>query len=142
MRLVLANADPAPRRLASAWCGEPRLFELRPDGTIRERRQPMSWFTAVGVGDWHRFGKRSDWTAIWGAGGAAFGLTDDGTIWTWGIDLSRPPSPNALARIKLAYAKLATALGGTPRPPGVMVYSPTYLEEPRPLMRMVLTNGT
>ena len=94
----------------------------------------------VGVGNWHRFGKRSDWTAIWGAGGTAFGLTDDGTIWTWGIDLSRPPSPNVLARIERAYVKLATSLGGRPRPLSRMSYPPPYLKEPRPLMRMVLTN--
>ena len=83
-RLVATNA--APGRFAAAWCGGPRIYEVRSDGTLWERTQPLSTYAATPVGEWRRLGKRSDWAALWGTGGTALGLTADGTLWTWGID--------------------------------------------------------
>jgi hypothetical protein len=89
-QLVATNA--APGRFASAWCGEPRIYEVRSDGTLWERTQPLNTQAATPVGEWHRLGKRSDWTALWGTGAAALGMTADGTLWTWGIDPGGQPA--------------------------------------------------
>ena len=137
-RLVVTNA--VPGRFAAAWCGDPKVCELRPDGSLWERTQPLSSFTGVAVGEWRRLGKRSDWVAIWGAGGTALGLTADGTVWTWGVDLSREPAPNFLSRLRLAQSRLRTLFGPGPRPmvAGAM---PAFQKQPRPLMRLVMSDS-
>jgi ABC-type transport system involved in multi-copper enzyme maturation permease subunit len=137
-RLVLPHA--VPGRVATAWCGEPEIYEVRPDGTLWGRTQPLSTQTATPVGEWRRLGKRSDWTALWGAGGTALGLTADGTLWTWGIVPGGQSAPDLVSRLKLAQSRLMSLFGPGPRPipPAAM---PAYEKQPRPLMRMVLGKG-
>lgn len=137
-RLVATNA--APGRFASAWCGEPRIYEVRSDGTLWERTQPLNAQPATPVGAWHRLGKRSDWTALWGTGAAALGMTADGTLWTWGIDPSGNQPSDFLSRLKLARSRLLSLFGTGPRPMAVGAL-PAYQEQPRPLIRLVLTNS-
>ena len=133
-RLVVSNA--VPGRFAAAWCGEPRIYEVRSDGTLWERTQPLSTYAATPVGEWRRLGKRSDWLALWGTGGTALGLTADGTLWTWGIDPGREQAPDFLSRLKLARIRLMSVFGPGPRPIPVGAM-PAYQEQPRPLMRLV-----
>lgn len=133
-RLVATNS--VPGRFAAAWCGEPRIYEVRSNGTLWEKTQPLSGSSATPVGEWRRLGKRSDWTALWGTGGTALGLTADGTLWTWGIDPGREPAPDFLSRLKLARSRLMNLSGTGPRPfvTGTM---PAYQAQPWPLMRLV-----
>jgi len=137
-RLVLPHA--VPGRVATAWCGESEIYEVRPDGTLWGRTQPLSTLSATPVGEWRRLGKRSDWTALWGAGGTALGLTADGTLWTWGIDPGGQSAPDLASRLKLAQSRLRSLFGPGPRPiPAAAM--PAYGKQPRPLMRMVLTRS-
>jgi len=136
-RLVASNA--VPGRFAAAWCGGPKVCELRSDGSLWERTQPLSTFSGIQADEWRRLGKRSDWAAIWGAGGTALGLTADGTLWTWGIDLGREPVPDFLSRLRLAQSRLRTLFGPGPRPTFAGA-APAFQKQPRPLMRVVLTN--
>jgi hypothetical protein len=137
-RLVATNS--VPGRFAAAWCGEPRIYEVRSNGTLWERTQPLSSSSATPVGEWRRLGKRSDWAALWSTGGTALGLTADGTLWTWGIDPGREPAPDFLSRLNVARSRLISLIGTGPRPvvTGAM---PAYQQQPRPLMRLVRTNS-
>jgi len=132
-RLVATNA--APGRFATAWCGQPRTYEVRSDASLWERTQPLSTFATTPVGEWRRLGKRSDWTALWGTGGTALGLTGDGTIWTWGLDPGGNSPSGFLSRLKLARSRLMSLIGPGPRPMTVGA-TPAYQEQPRPLMRL------
>jgi alpha-tubulin suppressor-like RCC1 family protein len=137
-RLVASNS--VPGRFAIAYCGEARICELRADGTLWQRAQPLGYSSSATAGQWRRLGKRSDWAGLWGAHGTALGLTADGMLWTWGIDLGREPAADSLSRLKLARSWLTSLIGPRPRPTfaGVM---PAYQRQPRPLMRLVLTNS-
>jgi len=139
LRLVITNA--VPGRFATVWCGGPEICEVRSDGTLWERTQPLTTFSRVPVGKWRRMGKRSDWTALWGGAGTAFGLTADGTLWTWGVDPSQTRAPDFMTRLKQAQRRLTTLLSPTPRPVTAGV-APVYLAQPRPLLRLVLTGST
>lgn len=134
-RLVLSHA--VPGRFAIAWCGETEIYEVRPDGTLWGRTQPLSTQTAAPVGEWRRLGKRWDWIGLWGTGGTAVGLTADGTLWTWGIDPGGVSAPDFASRLKVAQSRLMSIFGPGPRPIPVGAM-PAYQKQPRPLMRLVL----
>jgi hypothetical protein len=136
--LVVSNS--VPGRFAAAWCGESRIYEVRSDGTLWQRTQPLSTSSATPVGEWRRLGKRSDWTALWGTGGTALGLTSDGTLWIWGIDPGGASVPDFKSRFKLAQTRLMSLFGPGPRP-FVTGSTPAYQRQPRPLMRLVRTNS-
>ncbi|MGO8927406.1 MAG: hypothetical protein ACLQU3_11020 [Limisphaerales bacterium] len=137
-RLVATNAGPGC--FATAWCGGPRIYEVRSDGTLWERTQPLSIYAATPVGEWRRLGKRSDWAVLWGTSGTALGMTGDGTIWTWGIDPGGNQPSDFLSRLKLARSRLMSLFGPGPRPMTVGAI-PAYQEQPRPLMRLVLSKS-
>jgi hypothetical protein len=112
--------------------------ELRTDGTLGVApAASLNWnWSASGplIGAVEQFGNRSDWTALWGVNGTAFGLTRDGTLWIWGIDLGREAVATATTRIQLMKAAIRSGAairflwdsGGLP---------PPILAEPRPLMK-------
>ena len=133
-RFIVSNA--VPGRFAAAWCGETRVCEVRSDGTLWERTQPLNTYAATPVGEWRRLGKRSDWLALWGTGGTALGLTADGTLWTWGIDPGRNQPADLLSRLRLARTRLMSLFGPGPRPLSAGA-TPVYQDQPRPLMRLV-----
>jgi hypothetical protein len=133
-RLVVPQA--VPGRFAIAWCGEPEIYELRPDGTLWGRKQPLGMQTATPVGEWRRLDKRSDWIGLWGTSGTAVGLTADGTLWTWGIDPGGQPAFDLATRLKLAQQRLMTVFSPAPRPMPVGMI-PAYQKQPRPLIRLV-----
>ena len=138
--LQLVASNTVPGRFATAWCGEPRIYEVRSDGALWGRTQPMSGYSTTPVGEWRRLGKRSDWATLWGTGGTALGLTADGTLWTWGIDPGGNQPSDFLSRLKLARTRLMSLFGPGPRPMAVGTIS-AYQEQPRPLIRLVLTNS-
>ena len=133
-RLVVPQA--VPGRFAIAWCGEPEIYEVRPDGTLWGRTQPLSTHTTTPVGKWRRVGKRSDWTALWGTGSTALGLTADGTLCTWGIVPGGQSAPDLVSRLKLAQNRLMSVFDPAPRPMPVGAM-PAYQKQPRPLIRLV-----
>lgn len=130
-------------RFASAYCGDSRLYQIRDDGTLWQTTDPV-WAGRMGTPGtttWTRAGKRSDWVAVWSGGVTAFGLTREGTLWTWGVDLGREPAEKSVSRLSELRARLASALSKTP--PGMMGWpggkqvEPSYEAEPWPLMKLV-----
>ena len=137
-RLLLSNS--VPGRVAAAFCGTSQHFEVRADGTLWQRSFPFYPGTSAPVGNWRRVGKRSDWVSLWSGGGTAFGLTADGTLWTWGIDPSRDPTMDFFSRLKLAQQRVMGFFGSAPSPvPRTMLApnKPAYQKQPRPLIRLV-----
>jgi alpha-tubulin suppressor-like RCC1 family protein len=133
-RLVASNA--APDHVAVAFCGKGLLYEVRSDGTLWKKDHPWLFQPATfSTAKWRQVDKRSDWVSIWGVGGTAFGLTSDGTLWTWGIDPTRPPVMDLSAKLKMVQLRIKGYF--TPRPiPTAGPRMPAYQSEPRPLMRL------
>jgi ABC-type transport system involved in multi-copper enzyme maturation permease subunit len=141
-RLMFSNAS--PERIASAICKTPQVFELRPNGTLWAQSFPLMPGMSTPIGNWRQVGKRSDWVSLWSGSGTAFGLTKDGTLWTWGIDLGRDPAPDFLSRLKLAQTRVMTFFSPTPPPvPGPVgsPMKPAYQIQPRPLLRLLPANN-
>jgi hypothetical protein len=91
-----------------------------------------------------RAGERADWVAVANAYNAAFGLTADGTLWTWGRNLGEPPRVETRSRIEVAKLRAAAALGL--RSPNLWTpesAEPTYpiQEKPRALMKLAPEKG-
>jgi len=132
-----------PGRFAFAYCGGSRFYQVRNDGTLWRAEDPV-WNGAIGNGKslaWTREGKRTDWTTLWSGGGAAFGLTTDGTLWTWGADLGREPVEIPASRTVaisqqiaglFSSSRLGTVSGTITRP---------FESEPWPLMKLVPTGA-
>ena len=133
-RLVTSNA--LPDHVALAYCGKSLLYEVRPAGTLWKREYAsLSLPGPSAPGKWHQAGNRSDWVSIWGVGGTAFGLTSDGTLWTWGTDPSRASVEAFSARLAMVQLRLKTIF--SPRPfPSQSPRTPAYQSEPRPLLRL------
>jgi hypothetical protein len=137
-RLVVSNAIPG--RVATAFCGSPKIFQIRADGALWERgyisgtsKVPLSSSTDL----WRRVGKRSDWVSLWGGGGTAFGLTSDGTLWTWGVDPSGHAVPDFMTKIKTIQGTVTGMFGTGPTFRGGIGYA--FQKEPRPVLRLVYT---
>lgn len=137
-RLALTNS--APGKAVTAFPASPKLYQVRPDGTLWERDEAYG-FMGLGQGalnaKWQRVGKRKDWISIWGSGGTALGLTADGTLWTWGLDPGRQIKPDFFTKIRIARARLQSGIGG----PGASGFAfgqvPPLQSAPRPLMKFV-----
>jgi len=86
--------------------------------------------------DWRQLGARSDWVAAWGEARTGFGLTADGTVWTWGVELGQEPVKTYETRLELLRQRLT---GGF-RPGAGRISGqapPPFLAQPRPLLRLV-----
>jgi hypothetical protein len=127
-----ASADHA----AVAWTGRPKLFEVRADGSLWERDYAFGSWSAAPDARWRRVGKRSDWAALWGGGGTAVGLTVDGTVWTWGVDPGSEPGFDFSNKLKVAQMRVRAWFGARSPMISASATQP-YVQEPRPLMRMV-----
>jgi ABC-type Na+ efflux pump permease subunit len=127
----------APGRLGIAFSGGPSLslFEIRSGGTLCEKPLPFIPLMKAPVGPWRQVGQRSDWVWIWGNGLSAFGLTREGTLWTWGYDPTRSRPPGMLVRLDVLRLKISVWLGG--RRASVQAASQHAIQkQPRPLMRL------
>jgi alpha-tubulin suppressor-like RCC1 family protein len=140
-RILASNSAPgrvalALRRNASAENLE--FYSIRPDGTLWETAYHWNLYAAQPADTWHRVGERSDWTWLWGGGGAALGLTSDGTLWMWGYDLGQPQSNPAVPSLSPLQTAMRTlfnrSASSSPAP------SRPVQDEPRPLMRFVTTD--
>jgi len=134
-QLLITNA--VPGRVAIAYAGQPKIYQIHPDGTLWERNCPLSPWTSVPKSDWRQIGKRADWVSLWGSGTVAFGLTRDGTLWTWGLDPTGISSPSFLAALKAIQAQVRARLAAPTARFGVGGGMPGYQKEPPPLLRLV-----
>jgi hypothetical protein len=144
-QMIASNS--APGRHLLSYYRERLLYEVRPDGTLWHRGfAPMGQTPAATTLDWRRVGKRSDWVSIWGGGLTAFGLTADGTIWTWGTEPGRDPVASLSVRLHVALFRIQTALALGRPPAGPFggqfpaFIMPHAQKEPRPLMRLLMTS--
>jgi hypothetical protein len=113
----LISDDRAANNIESApfWMNNKNRPSTRPNPWNRLQTYPASVQT----------GGRTDWVSIWGLGGTALGMTADGTIWVWGVDLGRDPHTR--------FQSLATRLNAAG---GYSGKDPLFLEKPRPLMKL------
>ena len=143
---LIASSSAPGRHLLSFYTERP-LYEVRPDGTLWHRGYVPKGQAPASTADWRRVGKRSDWVSIWGGGLTAFGVTADGTIWTWGPEPDRDPMASLSARFKVALFRIQSALAAGGRPAGrfggpfASFLTPYVQKEPRPLMRLLWTNS-
>src|SRR5262249_9216378 len=106
-------------------------YEIRNGGQLWWRTNyPSGSNSVVVTGDWKRVGRRSDWVGLQTVGAAAFGLTADGMLWTWGQDFGIEPDYTLKAKIEM----LSNRIFGGPPPSGIQ--EPYKQEKPRPLMRL------
>jgi hypothetical protein len=139
-RLITTNYRPGRLAFAAGRGGPMRqmvAYELRADGTLWEGG---SAYTLRPGGIWSRVGSRSDWLEIWGGAATGFGLTADGTIWTWGVDRSQKPQMPFSARLRSLQDQIARTFNPSATGSGIGP-TPVFQDEPRPLMRLV-TAGT
>jgi hypothetical protein len=134
--LLLSNT--APRHVAVAYGGPSKVYQIRPPGTLWQMncRAQSASLSVSPAEPWRRVGKRSDWVALWGGSGAAFGLTADGTIWSWGLDLRQGATTDLIAALKNFPTRLRRYLGFSapmPMTRGQMAIQ----SKPRPLLRLV-----
>jgi hypothetical protein len=106
--------------------------EVRADGTLWMARVRPSSPPISSAEEWRQVNTRSDWVALWGYAGTGFGLTSDGTVWTWGLDLGKPPVRTYESRLDL----LRDRLTGRRRMNPVAMNFPVS-PQPRPLLKLV-----
>lgn len=134
-RLISSNS--VPGRSASAFCGRPEIYEVRPEGTLWGSIYPFGpW--AKASPRWFQVGQRSDWINIWGFG-SAIGQTADGTLWLWGQDDGQEPVLDFQSKYKLLKARVWGWFGIPTGNTTTSAISP-YQKEPRPLMHLVPEN--
>lgn len=136
--VVLPNS--ASGRAILAFTGVLRIFSVHVDGTLWAKDYSWQSGPIPARGDWQRVGKRSDWVSLWSGHGTAFGLTADGTLWTWGPDPSEDPMTSFAARLRVAQLGLRSLFA--PRSPGRWQPGINYpcQTQPRPLLRLVSGN--
>jgi hypothetical protein len=126
-------------------CAETNWTALEANGLARDRAgqwweignaipNPQAGVAAVCSAvspDWspdHRPG----WLALWSLGETGFGLTADGTVWTWGMDLGQEPPKTYESRLELLRSRLT----GMP-PPKASRSAALLTGQPRPLLKLV-----
>ncbi len=145
----VSSAPPNPQAAAAAVCTlvssnwkADRVYsapvwtrtQVRADGTLWTARIVPRSAPAVVLEDWRQLGSRSDWSAAWGQGATGFGLTADGMVWTWGLQLDKDPVNTYRSRLALLRDRLA----GRPwnsSPASMTPYS--FSAQPRPLLKLV-----
>jgi len=116
------------------------MYEIHPGGTMWVN--PFSWPLTPPLPPPLRFGRRSDWIALWGGAGTMVGLTSENTLWTWATDYGQERHYDFGERVGMVKTAISNAFGASPR-------RGTYDEwggyqpqkEPRPLLRLVFTNS-
>jgi ABC-type transport system involved in multi-copper enzyme maturation permease subunit len=103
--------------------------EIRSDGTLWTGHAPWAGMPPSNL-QWRQIGSRRDWTDVWNIGGTWFGLTADGTLWVWGVDLGAERAPSFTERLEMLKERIAGTRAGRGVP------GPPVLKEPRPLLRL------
>jgi hypothetical protein len=144
-----ANPNPASRAaevcslVSSDWTAD-RVHstpvwtqtQIRAGGTLWTVHLVPSTPPLALADDWRQLGARSDWVAAWGEGPTGFGLTADGTVWTWGVELGQEPVKTYETRLELLRQRLTGGLRpGAGRFPRQTL--PRFVAQPRPLLKLV-----
>ena len=126
----LVSSDGASDRVHSVplWT----QVQVRADGTLWTASLRPSPPPALLADEWRQLGTRADWVAVWGQAGTGFGLTANGTVWTWGVELSQEPVKTYESRLDLLRARLT---GRTQ--PAASRNSPPAAAQPRPLIKLI-----
>jgi hypothetical protein len=135
------SATSVCRRMSSNWAADhiesapySMNCQIRSNGTLWITKPSAGvWNSPPPSSAWHQVGNRNDWVTAWGAMGTSFGLTADGTLWVWNVDVGRERGTDYRTRIQMLQARV-NGRGGY-----VSSTMPPYLEEPRALMK--LTHG-
>src|SRR5213075_2915997 len=92
--------------------GPSEIFQLHSDGTLWAGKLagPAKDRRVRPATKWRRIGKRSDWISLDGWSGTVIGVTADGTIWTWGTDISQEGVEMLQSRIETLKRKAMTLL--------------------------------
>jgi hypothetical protein len=139
-RLLVTNSAPQSAAVATTSFHEAWLYDIRADGTLW--KTPFAWNLAAmkTPAVWQQAGRRTDWVWLCGGWGTAYGLTSDGTLWTWGCDYSKPP----VVRQRAASSPLQSLIQRWTSPSTMNTYSesvPPFQTEPRPLMRIMAVDA-
>jgi hypothetical protein len=106
--------------------------QIRANGTLWRAPLHFGSTSLPSAEDWSQLGTRSDWVGVWGQAGTGFGLTADGTVWTWGVELGQEPVKTYESRLQLLRDRLTGGASHTS-----IRYSPLYSVQPRPLLKLV-----
>ena len=101
-------------------------FRLTSAATVLRR------VTSNSVSD-HLADRRSDWVARWDVRTARFGLTADGQLWEWGLNLGGERALSLQQRLLLMRERLSgkNVVGSS------LLAFPPYSEQPRPLFQLI-----
>jgi len=138
-RLVATNVSPG--RITAGFGNGRMLYQIRSDNTLWARSIPSTGQWGGAEAPWQQLGKRSDWVAIQAGGPMTFGMTAEGTLWTWGYDPTGPVRP--VFSLALVQARVGELFGGAAANVGRGL-TPKMQLEPRPLVRFAtnaLTRG-
>jgi ABC-type transport system involved in cytochrome c biogenesis permease component len=127
---VLVSANKGANRVHSVplWM----RAEVHADGTLWTMPIRPSLPPVDSQDELRQLGARSDWVAIWGHAGTGFGLTSDGTLWTWGADLGQEPVKTYESRMELLRDRLTGR-----RPLSASAIDVPSSPKPRPLLKLV-----
>lgn len=134
-RLMVSNS--APDRLAVAYAAQPEMFQIRGNGTLWRKTWPIAQWAGQPDDPWRQVGNRTDWVSVWGEGTVAIGLTADGMLWTWGVDLTHQVSPDLSTRLQIAKTRISS-LFGSGRQMMMRGFGPNavFVNDPRPFMKL------
>lgn len=125
-------------RFAEGVVGYPAIFEIRPNGTLWEKPFSLAQNYSVSPDDpWTQVGRRSDWQKLWNSNLTVFGLTADGTLWTWGLDPTRTGKWTFSAELQMVGRKIKEVLSSNPGSPPNNFGPPMAIQKaPRPLLHL------
>ena len=131
----------APEQTINLFRGQLTRHEVHTNGTLWA--SPIE-FSAGGPPGFVRAarpaGARTDWRAVAKTPMATFGLTADGTLWTWGLNLGEKPRVETRTRLQAVRMAVESVFVSGARTQGAMMGDMrTYpaQETPRALMRLV-----
>jgi alpha-tubulin suppressor-like RCC1 family protein len=115
----------------------PSMYEVRSGGTLWTSPMVMMFTrSTTPTENWQRFDGRADWVAVWSDGGTVLGLTNDGILWTWGVDFTAEATGTLKARLDRLETMLLEAFSQPPRR-GAFQGMPSLQVKPRPLMKFI-----
>jgi hypothetical protein len=142
--LAQASSFSQPSQTLNPFRAGASRYEIHPNGTLWV--SPIVRSAPAGTGviqEAAQAGPWTNWLAVANSQRAAFGLTAEGTLWTWGWNLGAEQRVDTRSRIELAKSRAAVALGMRTTAPRAYSTDPTYpiQEMPRALMRLVPEKG-
>jgi hypothetical protein len=131
------------RLISTAWLpgltasGPESIYQLHEDGTLwaAKLRWSQRQQRSVPASSWHKVGDRSDWRHLDGSMGTVIGVTADGTVWMWGVDISQEGVEVLQSKIGALKRTVQGWWRAAPGSPSTASSMPVQ-KEPRPLMSL------